>query len=118
MASRLISASPDPRSRPLPAPGPARLPAMATKKTAKKSAPARRSHTIRLVLDVPNAGPSIALAQLSPSQREWAREATKNGTMTRLVIVFPGSETRDLDEAIRALPGALQGAVVLAEKRG
>lgn len=92
---------------------------MATSKKKSAIASASRKsglHKIRLVLDVLNTAPAAALALLTPSQREWAYEAQKTGTTTRLVLVFPDSLHRDLDEAIRALPGALAGSVIHASK--
>lgn len=90
-----------------------------SKRKARTPAPTRRQtglHQIRLVLDVPNTLPAVALAQLTPSQREWTTELTKSGTTTRLVLLFPDSLHRDLDEAIRALPGGLAAGLVSASK--
>lgn len=89
-----------------------------TTTTTSAPAPRRRTglHQVRLVLDALSTDPAAALAQLTPSQREWAQEVQKNGTTTRIVLLFPDSLHRDLDEAIRALPGGLQAGVVHASK--
>lgn len=95
---------------------------MATKRTQKPAplGPKGRPLTkIRLVLDAPaGAGILNFLGSLTPSQRERTVEAQRQGTSGgfRVVLELPSSETRDIDEAIRALPSAAQAMVVHATK--
>lgn len=100
---------------------------MANKKSTSRtgaSRPVDLRSSIRLTIDFP--GPvdpnaprltvAAALAQLTPIQRERATSASISGRGVRAIVLFPLSETRDLDEAIRALPAGLQAGVMTAEK--